>query len=179
MSLADNSDRGLIAEVGQKAPDFVLDANDGEKWRLSDHLGQVTALLFYPKNETLVCTRQMCSVRNNWADYLETKASIIGISPGSVEEHRRFSQHHRLPLPLLADTDRNVTEIYARHWIYPVFFTRAVVIVDAKGFVRRREIMLRAFRPTDRSILTSIYEARNDFLNEHYKTIRDSYRRRG
>ena len=100
-----------FAAVGDNAPDFVLKACGGADWRLSDNLGTVTALLFYPKNETLVCTRQMCSVRDNWEKYLETKAAVVAVSPGTVEEHAAFARKYRLPLQILADDDRAVSKI--------------------------------------------------------------------
>ena len=165
-------------EVGKAAPDFTLTTEKGEEWRLSDQRGQVTALLFYPGNETLVCTRQMCALRNNWAEYLETKASIVGISPGSIEENERFSLHHKLPLPLLADNNRKITNLYSYHWLMPVQLRRAIVVVDAKGLIRHQEIMLRAFRPTDRSVLASIYAARTDAIYERFKILSDSHRRK-
>jgi thioredoxin-dependent peroxiredoxin len=164
-------DENISVAVGAKAPDFELKTEKGEQWRLSENLGSVVALLFYPKNETLVCTKQLCSVRDNWSDYLETKALVVGISPGNVDEHRAFAQRHKLPIPLLADVDRGVTERYSFHWILPVFFTRAIVIVDAKGIIRARKIMLRAFRPTDRSVIASIYAARADSLQEKYSSL--------
>ncbi len=165
--LPDSSSKNAMLNIGEKAPDFVLNTEDGKKWRLSEQFGKVTALLFYPKNETLVCTRQMCSVRDNWAEYLETKASIVGIAPAAPEEHLKFSQRYQLPLPILADTNREVTKIYGQHWFFPIQWTRAIVVIDAHGFVRCRTMMLRAFRPTDRSVITSIYAARTDFLREN------------
>ncbi len=157
--------------VGRHAPDFELTANTGEKWRLSDHRGGVVALLFYPGDETLICTKQLCSLREHWQDYLKTKAEIVGISPGSPEQHSAFSEHHRLPIQLLADEDRGVTETYGSHWLFPTFFMRSIVVVDARGIVRTHRSMLRAFRPTDRSVITSIYEARGDALTEKYETL--------
>jgi peroxiredoxin len=162
----------ISVSIGAKAPDFELQTEKGEIWRLSEHLGKVVALLFYPKNETLVCTKQMCSVRDNWSDYLETKALIVGVSRGSIEEHRLFSQHHNLPIPLLADVDRKVTEIYSSHWILPTKYTRAIVIVDAKGVIRSRKVLFGAFVPTDYSVITSIYAARADSLGEAYESLR-------
>lgn len=160
-----------LLKIGDKAPDFALISLNGEEWHLSEQIGKVTALLFYPKNETLVCTKQLCSVRDNWSDYIKTKAVVVGISHGTVDEHRLFSRRHQLPLSLLADVDRKVTETYGRHWIMPISFTRAIVIVDAKGFIRHRKIMLRAFRPTDKSVLASIYAARTDSLQESFEAI--------
>jgi peroxiredoxin Q/BCP len=176
-SLLDDFDVTSQIKVGVKAPDFALVTEKGENWRLSDYYGNVIALLFYPKNETLVCTRQMCSVRNHWADYLETKATIVGISPGTIIEHQSFSNNHRLPLSILADADRAITGLYTKHWILPLQFTRAIIVVDAKGIIRYRQVMLRAFRPTDKSVIASIYAARTDFLYEHYNLIKSSYKK--
>jgi thioredoxin-dependent peroxiredoxin len=159
-------------EVGAKAPDFELQTEKGERWRLSDQLGTVVALLFYPKDETIFCTKQLCSVRDNWSDYLETKALVIGVSRGTIEEHQKFSQHHDLPITLLADPNKSVTKVYSSHSILPIMLTRAVVIVDAKGFVRTREVMFSAFRPTDQKVISSIYAARTDFLDEKYESMR-------
>lgn len=178
MKLQDDLTDSSILKVGDKAPDFILRTETEKEWQLSGQFGNVTALLFYPQNETLVCTRQMCSVRDNWANYLGTKANVVAISPGTSEEHRRFSQRHRLPLPILADVGREITRIYVRHWLMPVQFTRAILVVDAQGFIRHRQIMLRAFRPTDKSVIASIYAARTDFLHEHFNHILNESRER-
>lgn len=167
MNFLEDSDESAPLKIGEKAPDFILETEKGEKWRLSDQFGKVTALLFYPQNETLVCTRQLCSVRNHWADYLDTKASIVGISPGTSVENLHFSENHGLPLPILADNDREITKIYGSHWLLPIQLTRAVVVVDAKGCIRHRQVMLRVFRPTDKSVIANIYAGRTDFIYQH------------
>jgi thioredoxin-dependent peroxiredoxin len=159
-------------EIGSKAPDFELQTEKGERWRLSDHLGTVVALLFYPKDETVHCTKQLCSVRDNWADYLKTKALIVGISRGTIEEHQKFSQHYDLPIKLLADPNKSVTKIYSSHAILPIIFTRGVVIIDAKGIIRTRDVMFSAFRPIDQKVISSIYAARTEFLDEKYESLR-------
>ena len=163
----------LSVNVGEHAPDICLTADDGSSWRLSDHLGTVTVLLFYPQNETIVCTRQLCSVRDNWSSYLATKATIVGISPATPDEHRRFSKSRDLPIPLLADPSRAATRIYARHGFFPLSWTRAVVVIDAKGIIRNRNVMLRAFRPADSRIITDIYAARGDELHEIYDALKE------
>jgi peroxiredoxin Q/BCP len=158
--------------VGSAAPDFELVADNGETWRLSDQLGSVAVLLFYPQDETLVCTRQLCSIRDNWGRYLETKATLVGISPGLPEQHRAFSARRKLPMPLLADAEREVTKVYTSHWLLPVSFTRGVAVVDAKGIVRSVDVMLRAFRPLDEKIISNIYAARGDALNDQYDRLK-------
>ena len=166
---------GEEVRVGAQAPDFTLKTNGHENWQLSDHLGGVTVLLFYPQNETLVCTKQLCSVRDNWADYLQTKATIVGISPATPDEHSQFAKQRKLPIPLLADPGRAITRIFSRHWIYPVSLTRAVVVIDAKGVVRNCDVMLRAFRPLDEKIITNIYAARVDAFNDKYDEIKQRF----
>ena len=71
--------------VTAPAPDVTLTDANGDDWRLSDHHGKVVVLLFYPGDETPICTRQMCSVRDRWDDYVATGAEVVGISSDSVE----------------------------------------------------------------------------------------------
>ncbi|PYS73748.1 MAG: peroxiredoxin, partial [Acidobacteria bacterium] len=94
--------------INSPAPDFTLPDGDGNQWCLSEQRGKVVVLLFYPGDETPICTKQMCSVRDRWDDYTATGAEVVGISSDSVESHRKFSEHHKLPLRLLSDADANV-----------------------------------------------------------------------
>jgi peroxiredoxin Q/BCP len=155
--------------VGEEAQDFILKNVKGEDWRLSDNRGRVVALLFYPRDETLVCTRQLCSVRDRWDEYVATGAEIVGISPGTMESHRLFAEHHNLPIPLLADTDGRVTSEYSQHWLMPNWATRAIIVIDAKGIIRHRKVMLRAFRPKDKEVIAAIWYAQYDLLTKQQK----------
>ena len=168
----ENIEEVNVIKIGDRAPDFQLRTGADELWSLADHVGKVRVLLFYPQNETLVCTRQLCSVRDNWQQYLETKAEIVGISPSSPDEHRKFSAHRNLPIPLLADPERVTTKLYGKHWLYPIQMTRAIVVIDAKGIVRTRRIMLRAFRPKDDDVLAAIYSARGDAMHDKLSAMR-------
>jgi peroxiredoxin Q/BCP len=159
-------------KAGEIAPDFTLTSDKGLEWRLSDHRDTVVVLLFYPGNETLVCTRQLCSVRDNWQRYLKTNAVIVGISPGTPQEHHEFAAKRHLPIPLLADPGRKITSIYAKHWLFPINITRGIVVIDAKGIIRNRDIMLRAFRPLDDHLIRDIYAARGDELTEKYERLK-------
>jgi thioredoxin-dependent peroxiredoxin len=125
-------------QVGQIAPDFTLEGTDGE-FRLSAHLGSRVVLLFYPGDETRVCTRQFCSYRDRAADMAELDAVVVGISPQDVGRHRAFTAHHHLTVPLLADVDRAVARAYGV--AAPVLGTRrAVFVVDEEGVVRHRHV---------------------------------------
>ena len=147
--------------VGAAAPDFALRDGDGNEWRLSQQRGRVVVLLFYPGDETPVCTRQMCSVRDRWEDYAATGAEVVGVSTDSVESHRKFADRHSLPLRLLSDPDRRVAEMFgAKSWL-PGRAARSVVVIDAEGRVRHnRAAPLSLFRPKDDEVLDAIREAR-------------------
>jgi peroxiredoxin Q/BCP len=150
-------------EVEQEAPDFTLQDERGEAWQLAEKRGQVVVLLFYPGDETPVCTKQMCSVRDRWGDYLKTGALIVGISTDTIESHRKFSENYGLPFRLLADPEGRVTNLYGvRSWI-PGRAARAVIVIDARGIIRHRQVQpLSLFRPKDNQLIEAIRAAQSD-----------------
>jgi len=122
--------------VGERAPDFELDGTDG-RFELSGHRGERVVLLFYPGDNTAVCTRQFCSYRDAEEDMSALDAAVVGISSQSVESHRDFAARHGLNVPLLADEDGAVAKAYGAHSAL-TGTKRAVVIVDERGIVRYR-----------------------------------------
>lgn len=121
---------------GDPAPDFELEGTDGP-FRLSNHRGQRVVLLFYPGDETPVCTKQFCSYRDRAEELDQLDAVVVGISAQDVDSHAAFREHHGLTVPLLADADGAVARAYGVK--APVVGTRrAVVIVDGDGVVRHR-----------------------------------------
>jgi thioredoxin-dependent peroxiredoxin len=123
-------------ETGDAAPDFELDGREGT-FRLSDHRGERVILLFYPGDNTPVCTRQFCSYRDHPEAFGQLDATVVGISSQSVESHSAFRDKHGLTVPLLADQDGVVAKAYGSH--RPLVGTsRTVVIVDEQGVVRHR-----------------------------------------
>ena len=148
------------AQIGSPAPDFKLADGDGKDWQLSEQLGKTVVLLFYPGDETPICTRQMCSVRDRWSDYSETGAEVVGISTDSVESHKNFASHHELPLRLLSDVDRKVADAYGAKSLIPGKVARSVFVVDGKGIIRYRDVRpLGLFRPKDDEVIKAIREA--------------------
>jgi peroxiredoxin Q/BCP len=132
----------------------------GATWRLSDHRGQVVVLLFYPGDETPICTRQMCSVRDRWEDYAATGAEVVGISTDTVESHKAFAEHHELPLRLLSDADRKVADLYGANSLVPGKVARSVFVIDADGVIRFRDVRpLGLFRPKDDDTIAAIRAA--------------------
>jgi peroxiredoxin Q/BCP len=146
--------------IGSTAPDFSLPDGDGRDWRLQDQRGKVVVLLFYPGDETPICTKQMCSVRDRWEDYSATGAEVVGISTDSVESHQKFAAHHELPLRLLSDGDQRVANLYGAKSLIPGKVARSVFVIDAGGVVRYRDVRpLGLFRPKDDEVLRAIREA--------------------
>lgn len=149
-------------QVGASAPDFTLNDGSGNEWRLSDNRGKVVVLLFYPGDETPICTRQMCSVRDRWEDYGATGAEVVGISTDSVESHKEFAKHHELPLRLLSDSDQAVANLYGAKSLIPGKVARSVFVIDAKGTIRHRDVRpLGLFRPKDDEVIEAIRKAQS------------------
>jgi len=155
-----NSENQSAPREGMMALDFALLNDEGKEWRLSDHRGRVVVLLFYPGDETPICTRQMCSVRDRWEDYATTGAEVVGISTNSVESHKNFAEHHDLPLRLLADVNGKVANAYGARSLIPGKVARSVFVIDANGIVRYRDVRpIGLFRPKDDDIILAIREA--------------------
>jgi len=124
------------AQVGDPAPEFALDGTAGT-FRLSEHRGDRVVLLFYPGDNTAVCTRQFCSYRDEAEGFDALEATVVGISSQSVESHRDWTAKHGLTVPLLADPQGKVAKAYGAHRTLRGT-TRAVVIVDEDGLVGYR-----------------------------------------
>jgi peroxiredoxin Q/BCP len=148
--------------LNEPAPDFTLKDGDAREWRLADQRGKVVVLLFYPGDETPVCTRQMCSVRDRWSDYQATGAEVVGISSDSVESHRKFADHHELPLRLLSDADKKVSNLYGARSLIPGKVARSVFVIDANGMLRYQDVRrLGLLKPKDDVIISAIREAQS------------------
>ncbi len=145
-----------MIEVGQAAPDFTLPGIcDGEKrdYTLSEYRGRKVVLAFYPGDFTPGCTRQMCSYRDNYADFEPTGAVLLGISPQSVEKHDEWIQAKGFHFPLLADTDKKVIELYGVG--APLInVRRSVFAIDTEGIVRfaDRKLIGASFVPFDKLV---------------------------
>lgn len=146
------------AKVGCVAPDFELHDSNNQTWRLSEQRGKVVALVFYPKDETPVCTKQMCSMRDRWTDYQSTGAEVVAVSVGSVESHKQFAEHHGLPQRLLADERGEVTRLYDVKSLLGGS-QRAVIVIDPQGVIRYRKSVLPIFRPGDDEVIEAIRAA--------------------
>ena len=144
-------------DIGSEAKDFTLMDGDGSDWTLSNYKGHTVVLLFYPGDNTPVCTAQMCSVRDHWSEYQATGAEVVGISTDSVESHKGFAEKNELPLRLLSDAGRKVSEMYdMKSWL-PGRSARGVVVIDKEGKIAYNKVQsLSLFRPADADVLEAI-----------------------
>lgn len=124
--------------VGEEAPDFELEGTHGA-FKLSAHRGAKVMLLFYPGDETAVCTKQFCSYRDNAEAFGSLGVTAVGISGKDVDSKRRFAEKNELGnVPLLADADFAVAKAYGAYAGLVKMAKRSVVIVDEQGRVAHR-----------------------------------------
>ncbi len=99
-------------KLGSSAPDFKLQDQNGKWQQLSDYQGKWVALYFYPKDQTPGCTTQACEFRDNIFAFRDAGAVILGVSVDDVESHKKFSEKHGLPFPILADSTKATAKQY-------------------------------------------------------------------
>lgn len=123
--------------VGDQAPDFTLPSGAGQAVRLADLLKQrAVVLYFYPKDETAGCTAEACAFRDRYEVFKEAGAEVVGVSDDSVESHRSFAAHHRLPFLLLADAGGTVRKRFGVTSLLGLLKGRATFVIDRQGIVR-------------------------------------------
>jgi peroxiredoxin Q/BCP len=134
--------------VGDRAPAFTLPSTGGTPVSLSDYAGRPVVLVFYPGDDTPVCTKQLNSYNDDLAQFEALDAQVLAVSAQSVDSHEKFAGKHGFKFPLLADTDKAVAASYGT--LGPIGFPRrSVFIIDAEGVVRyaHRAIAGLTFRP--------------------------------
>lgn len=98
--------------VGDTAPSFTAKDTNGNTISLSDFAGKTVVLYFYPKDDTPGCTKEACSFRDNYNQYLSQGITVLGVSMDDEASHQAFTQKFSLPFPLLADIDGAITKAY-------------------------------------------------------------------
>ena len=121
--------------VGDRAPDFTLPGTGGREYSLSDFAGKPLVLVFYPGDDTPVCTKQLNAYNDGLDRFDDLDAQIVGISAQSIESKEAFSGKHGFEFPLLADTDKEVAGAYGT--LGPIGFPRrSIFIIDTDGTIR-------------------------------------------
>ncbi len=147
----------MVAE-GTKAPEFTLPDSDGNMVSLSDYTGKRVLLVFYPGDDTPVCTTQLCSYRDNYTEFTRRDIAILGISTDSVDSHKQFGEKNSLPFTLLSDHDKQVSRLYDA-MDFLGMSKRAYVLIDENGTVRLSfNDLLPLFYQSTRDLLAKIDE---------------------
>lgn len=147
-------------KMSEKAPEFTLTDGDGNEWSLSNYIGRTVVLLFYPGDNTPVCTAQLCSVRDHWSEYQATGAEVVGISTDTAESHSGFVVKHQLPLRLLSDPEGKVSAAYGMKSWLPGRSARGVVVIDKEGRIAYHKVQpVSLFKPSDADVLAAIAKA--------------------
>lgn len=134
-------------DLGDRAPDFTLESTEGPV-TLSERLaGSAVLLVFYPGDDTPVCTRQLCDYRDNLDVFRSLGVDVLAVNPQPMSSHRGFAEKHGLPFPLCSDPDKKVCEAYGATGLLGMT-KRALYLVDRGGHVRYRKVDLPIFRRT-------------------------------
>ena len=148
----------MAVAVGQKAPDFTLTSDERRKVTLSQELGQGPIVLsWYVFDFTSVCTGQLCSLRDDFAQLQAMGARVFGISTDSHHSHRVFRQMHNIPFPLLSDWNKTASRaygvLYEKFGDFEGVSKRSVFILDANGIVQYKWVTEDASVPPDPKVL--------------------------
>lgn len=126
-------------KVGDKAPDFQAEDQDGNKIELADFKDKKLVLFFYPKASTPGCTAQACNLRDNWENFKEKGYAIVGVSADSKKRQQNFKEKYELTFPLIADEDKEVINSYGvwgpKKFMGKEFdgIHRTTFVIDEKG----------------------------------------------
>jgi peroxiredoxin Q/BCP len=123
--------------VGAPAPDFSVPDQDGSRVTLSAFRGKNVVLVFYPADDTSVCTKQLCEFRDRWADVKARNAVVFGVNPGRSRPHEKFRAKYNFPFPLLIDQSQKIAALYQTNGLSMKFpIRRTVYLIGPDGVIR-------------------------------------------
>jgi peroxiredoxin Q/BCP len=150
----------MAASVGDNAPEFTLPGTGGKTYSLSSYRGQPVVIVFYPGDDSPVCTKQLNSYNNELTAFEGVGAQVLAISAQDMQSHEAFASKYGFKFPLLADTDKSVATAYGT--VGPLGFPRrSVFVVDGAGVIKyaHRAIAGLTFRPVE-ELVAAIEAAR-------------------
>lgn len=119
---------------GTPAPDFSVPDQDGSRVTLSALRGKNVVLVFYPADDTSICTIQLCEFRDHWAQAQARNTVVLGVNPARSAAHQKFREKYKFPFPLLIDDGQKIAKLYqASGWFVP---KRTVYLIGPDGKVR-------------------------------------------
>ena len=129
---------GRALQVGDVAPDFELPSQSGDPVKLSDYKDHWVVVYFYPADDTPGCTKEACSFRDNYEDFTDAGAVVIGISKDSVDSHVKFAAKHDLPFTLLSDEGAKVAKAWGVGKSLGILPGRVTYVISPQGVVRKK-----------------------------------------
>jgi peroxiredoxin Q/BCP len=142
-------------EVGDRAPDFSLPSNRGPVELKSLLAKGPVLLVFYPGDDTPVCTKQLCDYRDHLGVFQKLGIQVVALNPQSEASHGKFAEKHRLPFPVAADTDGAVTRSYGARGLFGMT-KRALVLVGRDGKVAWRKTDFPLFYETTEDVRAAV-----------------------
>lgn len=118
-------------KIGDAAPDFNLIDQNGKEHKLSDYFGEKIVVYFYPKDDTPGCTKEACSIRDNFTQFKENNIIVFGISYDSPRSHKKFAEKYNLPFILLSDSAKSVARLYNSKGLFMA--KRNTFLIDKEG----------------------------------------------
>lgn len=126
----------MSLKIGDRLPFFTSVDSNGNSFEIRDYIGQPLVIYFYPKDETRVCTEQACSFRDNYEEFKELGAEVVGISSDSDKSHQRFASKHQLPFILLSDSDKKLRKLFGvPNDLFGLIPGRVTYVVNKNGIV--------------------------------------------
>lgn len=126
----------MALKVGDKLPIFSSKDTNGNIFNSQNYIGkQVLVIYFYPKDETKVCTQQACSFRDNYQEFKDLGAEVIGISADSVQSHFKFKSKFSLPFILLSDNDKKLRKLFGVENDFLIIPGRQTYVIDKNGLI--------------------------------------------
>lgn len=122
--------------VGARAPAVTLEGPDGAVPLSSLHADRVLVLYFYPKDETPGCTKEACTFRDQYEDFLAAGADVVGVSADSPASHASFASRHRLPFRLLSDPTGAARKAFGVTAVLGLLPGRVTFVIDRGGVIR-------------------------------------------
>jgi len=102
----------MALKEGDKAPEFSAIDQEGNTHTLNDYSGSWILLYFYPKDDTPGCTKEACSIRDNFPKFKDLGITVLGVSTQGQDSHKKFAEKYGLPFTLLVDEDKTINEAY-------------------------------------------------------------------
>jgi len=121
--------------IDEMAPDFTMQDQDGKSHTLSEYKGQKVVVYFYPKDDTPGCTKEACSIRDDYSLFEKNGIQVFGVSYDDMKSHKKFAEKYDLPFTLLSDLDKSVSKAYGADGFFVP--SRKTYLIDKKGVLRK------------------------------------------